>query len=215
LPYEYSVPRDPINRMQTRASLLNRLKDWQDQASWQDFFDTYWKLIYSAARSAGLADAEAQDVVQETMLCVSKRMPRFQYDPSIGKFRSWLRIQTRWCIINQFRKRGPQADRKSDSDSLDDPHCPAERFPDAVSDLNDIDWDAEWKKHLLESAIARVKRRLDPLHYQVYDFYVNQEWPAEKVAARFAVKIEQVYVIKNRVTKLITDEGQRLEQQML
>ena len=30
----------------TRKSLLDRLKNWGDDASWQDFFDTYWKLIY-------------------------------------------------------------------------------------------------------------------------------------------------------------------------
>jgi len=33
----------------TRASLLGRLKDREDQASWQEFFDTYWQLIYRVA----------------------------------------------------------------------------------------------------------------------------------------------------------------------
>jgi DNA-directed RNA polymerase specialized sigma24 family protein len=51
----------------TRATLINRLKNWQDQASWQDFFDTYWKLIYGLARKFGLNEEDAQDVVQETM----------------------------------------------------------------------------------------------------------------------------------------------------
>jgi len=32
--------------LQTRWSLIGRLKDWGDQQSWQEFFDTYWKLIY-------------------------------------------------------------------------------------------------------------------------------------------------------------------------
>jgi hypothetical protein len=34
----------------TRASLLDRLKDREDQASWQEFFDTYWHLIYRVAK---------------------------------------------------------------------------------------------------------------------------------------------------------------------
>ena len=55
----------------TRRSLLSRLKNWNDQASWQDFFDTYWKLIYSVARQSGLHDAEAQDVLQEVLLVVA------------------------------------------------------------------------------------------------------------------------------------------------
>src|SRR6185436_2435368 len=44
----------------TRHSLLQRLKNWEDQSSWRDFFDTYWKLIYSFARRAGLSEQEAQ-----------------------------------------------------------------------------------------------------------------------------------------------------------
>src|SRR5882762_11075450 len=90
----------------TRATLLERLKDWQDQSSWQEFFDTYWKLIYGVARKAGLTDAEAQDVVQETIFSVARHMPTFKYDPAIGSFKGWLLNMTRWRIIDQFRKRG-------------------------------------------------------------------------------------------------------------
>jgi len=61
----------------TRATLIQRLKDWQDQLSWQDFFDTYWRLIYGTAIKSGLTATEAQDVVQETMISVAKHMPSF------------------------------------------------------------------------------------------------------------------------------------------
>ena len=64
----------------TRRSLLSRLKDWDDQESWRDFFDTYGKLIYGLARKSGLSDAEAQDAVQETLMAVAKEMPGFKYD---------------------------------------------------------------------------------------------------------------------------------------
>ena len=53
-------PQD--DSLPTRKSLLTRLKDWDDQESWRDFYNTYWKLIYNVARKAGLTDAEAQDV---------------------------------------------------------------------------------------------------------------------------------------------------------
>jgi len=72
----------------TRQSLLSRLKDWNDQESWKVFFDTYWRLIYSAAMKAGLSDAEAQDVVQETVIGVLKKLPDFEYDPRKGSFKN-------------------------------------------------------------------------------------------------------------------------------
>src|SRR5437867_4172407 len=92
----------------TRWSLLNRLKDLEDQQSWQQFFDTYWKLIYSVARRAGLSHAEAQDVVQETVISVAKSISGFKCDPAAGSFKSWLLNLTRWRILNQFKKRMPE-----------------------------------------------------------------------------------------------------------
>src|ERR1041384_4826456 len=91
----------------TRATLLSRLKDWNDQESWKDFFETYWKLIYATAIRAGLSDAEAQDVVQDTVVSVAKKMHDFKYDPALGSFKGWLRQLTRWRILNQLKKRMP------------------------------------------------------------------------------------------------------------
>ena len=91
----------------TRRSLLNRIKNWEDQESWKQFFDTYGRLIYSVAVKAGLTDAEAQDVVQETILIVAKKIPEFKYDPAVGSFKSWLRLITRRRIEKQLKKRMP------------------------------------------------------------------------------------------------------------
>jgi RNA polymerase sigma-70 factor (ECF subfamily) len=51
-----------------------------------------------------MTDAEAQDVVQETIF-LARHMPTFKYDPAIGSFKAWLLNMTRWRIIDQF----PQA----------------------------------------------------------------------------------------------------------
>src|SRR5438094_4752690 len=91
----------------TRRSLVERLADWGDQVRWQEFFDTYSKLIYSAARQSGLTDTEAQEVVQETIITVAKSIDKLKYDPAIGSFKGWLLQITRWRIADQFRKREP------------------------------------------------------------------------------------------------------------
>jgi len=199
----------------TRATLLQRLKDWQDQPSWQEFFDTYWKLIYGVARKAGLTDAEAQDVVQETMVSVAKHMPTFEYDPTIGSFKGWLLNMSRWRIIGQLRKRGPPVvHRLSHIDSRT-----ATRTTDNVVDPSspslDQLWELEWQKTLFEAAIDKVKHHVDPQKYQIFDFYVQKEWPAAKVAQTFGVPVEQVYMAKHRVTEMIKEEVARLETEMI
>ena len=48
--------QDPDEFIPTRESLLDRLKDYRDDASWRDFFHTYWKLIYGVALRSGLTE---------------------------------------------------------------------------------------------------------------------------------------------------------------
>jgi RNA polymerase sigma factor (sigma-70 family) len=198
--------------MRTRASLLHRLKNWQDDASWQDFFKIYWQLIYGVARKAGLSDQEAQDVVQETLISVAKHIPTFKYDPSIGSFKGWLMNMTRWRIIGQFRKRQPVAAREAQPQSARTDTIDA--IPDPNAPDLDAAWEAEWETNLLHAAMANLRRRIDPQRCQVFDFYVNKEWPAEQVAARFGVSVDQVYQTKHRVTELLRDEVGRLEKEI-
>jgi len=40
-----NLMKDEDELIPTRASLLSRLKDWQDETSWKVFFDTYWERI--------------------------------------------------------------------------------------------------------------------------------------------------------------------------
>src|SRR3974390_584223 len=97
----------------TRKSLLSRLKNWDDQESWRVFFETYWKLIYTAVRRAGLTEAEAQDAVPETVISVLKSMTNFKYQTKHDSFKSWLLKLTSGLISDQLRKRNPQiANRK-------------------------------------------------------------------------------------------------------
>ena len=43
----------------TRKSLIARLDNWEDQKTWDEFYQTYWRLIYSVAIKAGLRPEEA------------------------------------------------------------------------------------------------------------------------------------------------------------
>jgi RNA polymerase sigma factor (sigma-70 family) len=194
----------------TRRSLVDRLANWDDQRRWQEFFETYWKLIYSAARKSGLADAEAQEVVQETVITVAKNIDRLKYDPAVGSFKGWLLQITRWRIADQFRKREPEGAKRP---HLQDDRFTAtiERVPDSrIVDLDAV-WETEWKDNLLEAAIARVKRKIDPKQFQIFDCYVRKEWPAQKVAERLRVSVGQVYLARHRVAALLKKEIKALE----
>jgi len=197
----------------TRATLIDKLKNWQDQASWQEFFDIYWKLIYCVARKGGLSEVESQDVVQETLMSVAKHIPTFKYNPALGSFKAWLLNMARWRIVDQLRKRGPLS-RKHKGSQGTDRTATVEAIPDPAGAILDKLWEKEWQENLLEAAVGIVKRRLDPQKYQVFDCYVNKGWSPAKVAATFGISVDQVYVTKHRVAQAIKDEVARLETEM-
>jgi RNA polymerase sigma factor (sigma-70 family) len=194
----------------TRRSLVDRLANWDDQRHWQEFFDTYWKLIYSTARKSGLTDEEAQDVVQETIITVAKKIDKLRYDPAIGSFKGWLLHITRWRIVDQFRKREP-GNAKVLRSSDDRFTATIERLPDANAVDLDALWEREWQENLFAAAIARVKRKVDPKQFQIFDCYVRKEWPAQKVAAELRVNIGRVYLARHRVSAALKKEVKSLE----
>jgi RNA polymerase sigma-70 factor (ECF subfamily) len=194
--------------LQTHQSLLARLKDHDDTQSWQDFFNTYWKLIYSFALRSGLNDSESQEVVQETIIEISRQMPAFKYDKTKGSFKNWLLKITDWRIKDQHRKRNRDAHLRSVEKSTEGTAL-IDSIPDP-KDGNSI-WDEEWERNLLEAALQKLKPKVRPRHYQIFDLYVVKNWPIDKVTATLAVNIGQVYLVGHRLTALLKKEIRSLE----
>ena len=195
----------------TRRSLLTRLKRYDDQEGWQAFFDTYWRLIYRVARAAGLGDADAQEVVQETVISVANKMADFKYDPALGSFKSWLLQLSRRRIADQFRKRPREtAFPRPPSDQATHTAATA-RIPDPASLDLDAVWEAGWQQNLLSAALERVKREVNPLQYQLFELYALKEWPVAQVSHALGASAAQVYLAKARITKLVAREVRRLE----
>jgi len=201
----------PTSDVRTRRSLISRLRNLDDRDSWQDFFDTYWKLIYSVARKAGLTEQEGQEVVQETTVAVSKYIQDYKYDPKRCSFKNWLLQKTRWRIIDQVRKRPPGFVQRFEPPADTSLTPTIERVPDPESLQLDAVWDEEWEKNLLDAAMERIKRRVKPEHYQIFYLSAVRRLPASRVASTIGVNVARVYLVKHRVAALIKKEVRILE----
>ena len=209
------MPNNPDAFIPTRASLIGRLKDVDDQTSWQDFYDTYRRLIFSAAIKAGLNEQEAEDVVQETVVTVAKTMPEFRYDPSICSFKTWLLRLTRFRIVDQLRRRPPVGKFES-IHSIGSEQSPAvNQLPDPAGLDLDAIWDEEWKNDLLAKAVQKVRNQVNAEQFQIFDFYVLHKWSVLEVAKRLNVNVGQVYLAKHRISKMIKQEIQALEVEVM
>jgi len=208
------MPAKPDDRSKTRSSLLGRLKDWGDNDSWQTFFDTYWSLIYGTARKSGLTETEAEDVVQETVLTVAKKIKDFHYDPARGSFRGWLGAIIRSRIVDLKRKRLPVKPPSLRAPGETSRTSTTRRIPDPAPVNFYTVYDLAWREYVREKAIELLKEELSPKQYQMFDLYVNQERPVEEVVTTLGVNRAQVYVAKLRGLKLLKKESKRLEEQL-
>src|SRR6266540_3966298 len=101
----FAMSTETESSLATRPSLLARLKDWSQQTGWREFDHDYAPLLRNVARKAGLTDAEADEVAQETLIAVAKKIGEFKHAGNRGSFRAWLYQQARWRIADQFRAR--------------------------------------------------------------------------------------------------------------
>lgn len=209
----------------TRLSLLERLRDLNDQGSWQEFFDTYWKLIFCAAIKAGLSDADAEDVVQETIIGISRNMENFRYQPEVCSFKGWLMHVTRNRIIDHLRKvRSPKhsfiplpaetvtspPDTVTSSGMTGFDHEQLATGP-ADKVFEDL-WDEEWKRNLFDAAMERIKKKVAPEHYQIFYLHTVKGMPARDVGELLGVGLPKVYVVGHRISRQIKREIKVLEQ---
>jgi RNA polymerase sigma factor (sigma-70 family) len=198
--------KNSLNLIPTRASLLGRLKNCEDQESWGEFYDIYSNLIYRVAVMAGLSHTEAQEVLQETMIRLAKQMQEFKYDPTLGSFKGWLLHEAGYRIKDQFRKRHleRQAVRSQSGDTSKT--ATIERIPDPAGFVPEDVWEKEWQQSLLDKAIETVKGQASARQFQMFDLYVTKQWPVRKVAKVLGVNIGRVYLAKHRVSVLIKKE---------
>jgi len=205
----------------TRASLLERLKDMGDQASWDAFYEIYHELIFSVARRAGLTESEAREVVQDTLIAVARKMPGFTYDPAKDSFKGWLLTVVRWRILDQLSKRGVQScephQRSSSGRQMEQDIRTAtiDRVPDPAGPALEGVWEEEWEGRLLHAALARIKRQVRPQHYQIYHLHVVLGQPAREVARALRVNAAQIYLAKHRVGNLLKKEVRRLKEELI
>ena len=206
--------------LETRPSLLQRLKTGDDPQSWQDFYRIYGGLIRFFAEKAGLTADEAEEVVQETAIGVARRLPEFIYDPKVCRFKTWLLNLTRWRIQDQIRRRrklGPRSEPAESGARIGQPGTSLGGVPiiESIADPSvpefGAEWDKAWEKNLLGQALEALRVRVEERQLQVFDLCVMKGWPPGDVARTLGISVARVYLIKHRVSALLKKEVRRLE----
>jgi RNA polymerase sigma-70 factor (ECF subfamily) len=176
----------------TSASLLERLRQPTDQASWARFVDLYTPLLLHWARRAGLKEQDAADLIQEVFQILVQKLPGFSYDEK-RSFRGWLRT----VLLNQWRTRL----RRRTEQPLNDGGA------DLVQIRDQDDYiEKEYRDYLISRALQVMETDFQPSTWQACWQHVACNKPAATVAAELGMTVRAVYLAKARVLRRLREE---------
>jgi RNA polymerase sigma factor (sigma-70 family) len=191
--------------MPTSPTLLGRLSRLPtDQAAWSEFSERYGRKIYGWCRHWQLQQADAEEVTQEVLLKLARKMATFTYDPA-QSFRAWLKTVAHhaWRDFLDGRRR-PGAG-SGDTQVLEMLHSVAAR-DNLVEQL-----DEEFARELLEEAYARVRLRVQPHTWEAFRLLAIEGQSGAAVAEKLNMKVATVFVARSKVQKMIQEEVRRLD----
>ena len=148
--------------VETSVSLLDRLRQNPDDGSWQRLVDIYTPLIRGWLRRHSLAQQDADDLVQEVLAAVVRKLPQFRRPKQTGSFRSWLRHITVNCLRDHWRSNRslPVAGRRDYQQVLDE-------MQDPDSKLSRL-WDQEHDHHVTHRLLELIRPRFEPATFRAF-----------------------------------------------
>ena len=194
---------DDSGELETRPSLLFRVRDPGDTEAWNSFVDVYGPLVYGHCRKAGLAHEDAEDVTQEVFARVSAAIRAFEYRPEVARFRTWLGTVVRNEIKRLFKKKARRVNGQGGP-------AAEQALENLAAEAKDTDWTADFNTHLFRTALARTRPHFEQPTWRAFELVWLENRPATQVAGELHKAIDWVYVAKSRVLRRLWQEIQEL-----
>lgn len=200
--YGFAMTED-INK--TRLTLIRKIKNTENAAAWEDFVAVYKGMIMNWATYMGCNQTMADDVFQESIISLLRNLENFEYNPTKGKFRGYLKTLVSRRVKDAFRRKKLIYENEFVNDSNDQAH-----YIDSIEDMHAPDeakLDLMWVTSVVSLALKNAKIKVDSNTYDSFKLYAVQELPVAEVCARLGIDKEgTVYQQKSRFVKLVSKE---------
>jgi len=191
----------------TRVSLILRIADAQNAKAWEEFARSYQPVVYRLARRRGFQHADAEELVQETLLAVARAVESWVPDPERGRFRVWLHRIARNLMINFLTRRKHRVWGTGDSEMHR--QLEAECDPDSVVSQM---FDLEYRREMFRCAAEQVRCDVKQNTWQAFWLSTIDDLPSLEVARRLGMSIGSVYIARNRVMARLRAEVRRMKE---
>lgn len=188
--------------LETSTSLLQRLQEGPNEAAWHRMVDLYTPLIRGWLKRYALRDTDCDDLVQEVLAIVVRRLPDFECRPQIGAFRRWLRTITVNCLRDFWRSQRFKTSQQE--------------FGTVLAELEDPDsalsklWDEEHDRHVTQCLLEKIRPRFEAKTWQAFQRVAIDGAPVDQVARELGLSLNAVFIAKSRVVQLLRKEAKGL-----
>ncbi len=190
---------------ETSPSLLHQLQDAPDAHGWQRLVDLYTPLMLGWLRRYGMKDSDADDVIQETLTVVFRKLPNFRREPQTGAFRSWLRRITVNCLRDYWKSRKSRREAAGDT-RMDDM---LGQLQDPNSGLSRV-WDEEHDLHVMNHLLTRIRGQFSPQTWTAFERVARDGANPQEVADELGITVNAVFIANSRVLARLRQEGEGL-----
>ncbi len=196
------------DNLNTRETLLEKIKNQHDDSSWESFVHYYKNFIYIVCRKMNLNHHDSEEIVQKVLMISWKKLPDFNYDKK-RNFRGWLCQVTKGCVIDFFRQTG-RLNKKVTKVSNDPSFSPAQNV--ALPEIDEIA-EEEWKTYIASMALINIKDKFSDQVIEVFEKLSEGGTPAS-VAQEIGLAPNTVSVYKKRVIAKLVQEIRRLNHEL-
>jgi len=185
--------------VETRTTLLRRVRDPADAQSWREFFGLYEPLLMSYVRRRGLAEHDACDVVQDVFATLVRVLPGFELDHERGRFRTWLWRVAHNAMTDWARRRGRRAAAEDEARQAAEPAVE----PDEAE--LEAEWLAAHRRRVLEHVLQQVRSESQEKTWRCFELHILQGRSSAEVAAELGLTANSVYVNASRILARVRD----------
>ncbi len=190
---------------ETSLSLLSRLGRSPESESWSRLVDLYAPLLRAWLRKYDVQDSDADDLVQEVLLAVSKDLGKFDHAGQPGAFRGWLKA----ILVNRLRKFWRARDRRPQARGDSDIDARLARLEDPSSEMSLI-WNREHDQYVLRQLLAQAEPHFASSTWTAFCRVALDGAKPDVVAEEMGISLNAVCLAKSRVLRRLRQESEGL-----
>ena len=180
-----------MSPLETRKSLIVRLKNEQNEFAWREFVCSYEGFLIQLARRQGVPERHIPDVTQQILLVIAKSIDGWKDDGNAASFRRWLSTVSRNVVIRFMSRERKQAGGIGGSDLV--------AKLQNVEDKPDERHVQQYQHELIVWAAEQVRHEFLETSWRAFWATVIDERLVDDVAEELGVSPGSIYMSRSRI----------------